>query len=191
MITTGVIAALSDADLQALGQCVAAAASLLALPYIALQLYQAKKEAADQARVYSEQAEHQFRAIEGSTRAAKASVYQGFTDMMVKIDMCFIAHPELRPYFYGKQDFPPGAPEDQRVIAMAETLRDLQDHVLRHEHFLEPAVFAGWKAYFSFLCEHGPVFRRFCSLSSDWYVETGLDLHPAQAPARETEPPSP
>lgn len=183
-----VLAWLSDNDLQALGQCVQAAAALLALPYIAVQLYETKKQAGEQARMHSDQLEHQIKAIESSTTAAKASVYQGFTDLMVRIDMCFVDHPDLRPYFYGKQDVPPEGSEAQRVFAIAEALRDLEDHVARHEHFLEPAVFAGWKEYFTFLRAHSPAYARFCDFTTEWYVDGGAGRRTPDAGRRDESP---
>lgn len=174
--------AMTPGDWQAIGQCVQAAAAILALPYIALQVRHARAEARHQrdqaearAGIDSEQLSHQVAAIEASTRAAEAAVYQGFNELMMRIDLCFVEHPELRPFFYGGLDLEGDRLAEQRteqqVMAMAETFRDLEDHVARCQLFLGVEVFRGWQRYFSHIREHSPAFKQFCHETGAWYAE--------------------
>lgn len=168
----------SPNDIQAMAESLQAFASLIALPYIALQVRHAKNDArrqndhaAELARLQTEQLSHQVKASEEHAVAAEAAVYHGFIDLMMRIELCLVRYPEIRAYFYGGATMSSNTPTDPRVLVVAEMLRDLEDHVAKHEHFLDTGSFTGWQRYFEFIRENSPVYCQFCSDTSDWYAD--------------------
>lgn len=164
-----------------------AGAAVIALVYIAIQL------------------RRQTDSFRGQDRAAQAIVYHGFTDIMVSIDRCFFEHPELRPFFYSGAVADDEDPIHIQLVALAEMLRDLEDHLDRQQDMLQDS-YEGWSKYFKYLRENSPTYAQHCAETRDWYknAEKGAPVLPtpprvddapteggaSPRPGREEEPPA-
>ncbi len=139
---TGVSALLgmSSDDVRTSAAGLQAVAAVIALGYIAIQL------------------KRQTDSFRGQDRAAQAIVYGGFTDIMVGIDRCFFENPELRPYFYSGAVADRNDPIYTRLTALAEMLRDLEDHLDRQQDMLTDS-YEGWNEYFNYLRDNSPPTR--------------------------------
>jgi hypothetical protein len=171
---------MSSADIQAIAAAVQASAAVITLPYIALQVRRAKKDAEHQSRLvnqqaqqHSEQLAHQTAAIQVQARAAEIAIYQGFTEVMIDIDQCFVHSPDLRPCFYAGKDLATDDPSYDKATAIAEMFRDFEYHIARHQGFLADDIFTGWARYFDFIRSNSPIFARFSADSASWFVQVG------------------
>lgn len=107
-----------------------------------------------------------------AARATRAGVYQNVLVQMIDIDLFFIDHPELKPFFYNNMEISEEHPDYDRVLSVAEMLVDFIDGVFVLAPSMPEYPWHTWERYFRDLFASSPVLRKYWALYGDWYPET-------------------
>ena len=147
-------------DLGDVGEVLAGIAALVGLLALAVQI----RALAIQTKELASQTKQEGQAI-------RASVIQGITTQMLAIDHVFVEHPQLRPFFYGKNvPLAEDHREYARALAVAEMLVDLIDCVVSlKDNMVEEIDLPGWYEYARALYEQSVPARAFLEANETWY----------------------
>lgn len=115
-----------------------------------------------------------------------ASLYSQIAGHMLDIDKTFVAHPELRPYFYRNRALPPAgkSADYERCMAVAETLLDFLDLVIvlqeiscsyKTSHIFQHHI-EEWNDYFIEIYRTSPALRRCFKEHQSWYSQHLIDF---------------
>lgn len=90
------------------------------------------------------------------------------TTLITTVGEAFVAHPEIRPYFY--DGIEPQDPEHRaRAEAIAVSLSGAMDHVAADLKRLKKHERKAWETYFTDIWNNSPVFRAHMEGHRDWY----------------------
>lgn len=104
------------------------------------------------------------------TIATRATIYQNLTSMMIDIDKYFIDNPELKPYFYDKQDISEKDPLYGKVESIAEMIIDFLDFVLSHKEYMSKPDWEEWELYAQYVYVKSPVLKRYWVANKKWWM---------------------
>ena len=121
--------------------------------------------------VFAYQARQMAKQSRDVVKSTRASVFQGITDQMLRLDQLFIARPELRPFMYDGHPLPTDPLERTRVLALAETFLDLFDNFVVQSASIPEDLFEPWRNYAVSVLGSSPAMQFFWNENRDWYSE--------------------
>lgn len=99
-------------------------------------------------------------------RQVRQEALDGRTSLITTIGQSFIEHPETRKYFYNGVE-PRG--EHAKAQAIAVSLAGAMDYAAAHFDHMPRHTRNAWQAYFDFIYDNSPVFRRHLAEHASWY----------------------
>lgn len=130
-----------------------------------------------QVRNVATQTEKQTEAIGLQNSLLKVQAYQAFSNSWAQIDMAFMNHPELRPFFYGGKTVDNPAIKES-AIALAEMQLDIfetffMDELTGHLPWGKRGTKdrANWENFMRYTFENSSVLCKHLEGVSDWYSD--------------------
>lgn len=104
-------------------------------------------------------------------RSLRITTYRSATDLMLEVDRVFVAHPELRPYFYDDKACPPGHADYNLVEAVAELELDVLECIWDGRHNYSDDDRESWAKYIKDTLGKSPALRTMHGdpAKADWY----------------------
>ena len=113
----------------------------------------------------------------------QASMYATITTETLEMDKIFLAHPNLRPYFYEDKDISEITDDETRhkVMIIAEYQLDYFDLVMTQLDYIPTDKDSkedkdNWDKYFADSFAHSPALCRRIGLNPDWYMTRLVNL---------------
>lgn len=123
-----------------------------------------------------------IRQTELQSKTLSQNIYATVEAVTLEIDMQFLVHHELRPYFYGGQDIRPNMRSKtyRKVEAMCEMFIDFFDHILTIINEIPEAASWSkewWDRWIIDMFRNSPPLRRYYLSVRDWYPDDLFSLY--------------
>lgn len=146
-------------------------------------------------KIYVRQAQEMARQSNYLAESLHKNIFQGVESQKMAVAQVFVLEPNLRCYFYGRQDINSQHPLYPRVVAVAELMLNFFDVVVNLSEYLSiwpnSGLYAHMKESFAdspILCKHLQNMKNKIT-SYDELVElmkSGLELRPTSVPSQPT-----
>lgn len=127
-----------------------------------------------------------------SAKSHKTASYHSGTDLFLQLDLVFIEHPHVRPYFYSGKPLSEDDPHFHQVQAVAELMLDVFEWIWHRREGITNVDRKAWSAYVGQMFALSPVLRQYHLDHLAWHP-TITDLYFAQGEfagiPMNTEPP--
>lgn len=114
-----------------------------------------------------------------ATKSHEASSYHAGTDLFLQLDLVFVEHPHVRPYFYNGKALTEGDPYYHRVQAVAELMLDVFEWIWHRREGISDVDRQAWADYVGSMFALSPVLREYHLGHLAWHP-TITDLYFAQ-----------
>lgn len=120
---------------------------------------------------------------------------RSITDYSLEISRLFLAHPDLRPYFFGGKIIAEDHPDYLRAESLAEVILDILWTMMTQASRIDSREFSmkdgreAWNAYVDGFFAGSPILVTFLTKRGDWYGPTMVNrMHEGLARARQQIP---
>jgi hypothetical protein len=113
--------------------------------------------------------------IHESTRVFQRSVYTDAVGWVIELDKEFLAHPQLRPYFYEGKPVVPGDADYNQAVLMAEYILDSYDTFLEHRlSSVNQPIHNTWLIWMHDMFSTSPILQQYILDHKTWYDDGKL-----------------
>jgi hypothetical protein len=123
--------------------------------------------------------------IETDQRTTQTDLYFRVANSFRDLDLFFVDHPELRPFFYQNKKLPRSGRKRAQLSAAAEMVVDLAESVIACGPGLG-ALAVDWHKYFAFLYRNSEALRKYWKEYSYYYPDAVREAF--QAPVQGIPP---
>ena len=108
-------------------------------------------------------------------KSIRLETYQRVYEQMINIDLFFVEHPELKPYFYDNKTVDDKTLSD-KLSSLAETLVDLFYNIYFQKEGMPRETWVGWELYIKRVVQSSPVLQQFVNQNQSWYTQEFIEL---------------
>ncbi|HEY2530521.1 MAG TPA: hypothetical protein VGJ20_21755 [Xanthobacteraceae bacterium] len=118
---------------------------------------------------------------------AMSQVYQSTANSFATVQMYFVDHPELRPYFYDGKRLDASDPEYVRVTAVAEFWLHAVHNLTIHRRYMGEYPWYVWEGSLRDVYNESPILQHFLREHPHWYTDEVHRILTGNLPPRALE----